>query len=73
VLSIAVSPACQGFGIADRLMEVAEAAARNAGAASMNLTVHPTNIRAVRFYERQGWQPLPSAEGWSGGMTKSLS
>lgn len=72
VLSIGVVPACQGLGTADQLMDVAEAAARNAGAASMNLTVHPTNIRAVRFYERRGWQPNHSAEGWSGGMTKSL-
>lgn len=73
VLSVAVDPSTQGTGVGQLLMAEAEARARAAGFASMHLTVHPDNDRAVRFYEKGGWLRASSADGtWSGRMTRQL-
>jgi ribosomal protein S18 acetylase RimI-like enzyme len=73
VLSIAVDPERQGLGIGRLLMDVVEAEARKGGFQQLHLTVHPTNIQAVSFYERCGWNKvLTECEAWNGGMRKSL-
>jgi ribosomal protein S18 acetylase RimI-like enzyme len=71
ILSIAVDPAARGTGTATMLIDSAEREARARGSASMHLSVHPGNTRAVRFYEREGWVRVPD-EGWTGFMHKSL-
>jgi ribosomal protein S18 acetylase RimI-like enzyme len=73
ILVLAVSPAARGTGVADLLIDEAEARARQAGLTQMQLTVQPGNARAVRFYERNGWSRHGDRPGpWSGCMTKAL-
>jgi len=73
ILVLAVSPAARGTGVAGVLLDEAEARARQAGFAQMQLTVRPGNARAVRFYERNGWSRDGDRPGpWSGRMTKAL-
>lgn len=74
VLSIATDPAIRGKGAGRALMLDAERRARSLGFSQMTLTVHPTNSRAVRFYEELGWKRRVGSDGaWSGGMTRSLN
>jgi ribosomal protein S18 acetylase RimI-like enzyme len=73
VLSIAVNPDTQGSGIGKMIMQAVESEARRSGFASMNLTVHPTNITAVAFYEGCGWKKIIKSSGqWSGSMSKRI-
>ena len=52
-------------------MMEAEARARRDGYASMLLTVHPDNARAVTFYEQLGWERHTIGDGdWTGNMEK---
>jgi ribosomal protein S18 acetylase RimI-like enzyme len=52
-------------------MAEAEGRARRLGHRCMNLTVHPDNTRAVRFYEQLGWNR--TGEPWTGAMTRELT
>lgn len=72
ILSIAVSPTARGSGVADDLMSAAESAAIRRGFELMNLTVNPDNRRAIRFYERLGWERVEGGEGWTGRMIKRI-
>lgn len=72
ILSIAVSPTARGTGAADDLMSAAESAAIMRGFELMNLTVNPDNRRAIRFYERLGWERVEGGEGWTGRMIKRI-
>jgi ribosomal protein S18 acetylase RimI-like enzyme len=72
VLSIAAHPRAWGSGIAETLMDHADTEAMRRGVHTMVLTVHPTNTRAVRFYERLGWQKIPENTSWDGRMHKRL-
>lgn len=74
ILSIAVDPEKQGMGIGRIIMQDVEQDALQKGFAELNLTVHPTNTKAVTFYEGCGWQRVikDSAE-WSGSMVKPLA
>lgn len=74
ILSIAVAPAVQGGGVGRCLLETSEQHARQHGFAQMGLTVHPSNIQAVGFYERMGWvKVLREGENvWEGAMKKQL-
>lgn len=72
ILSIAVSPKYQGMGASKLLMEYSEKVARDRGFTRMGLTVHPSNGRAVRFYEKMGWQKDAVDGVWSGHMSKIL-
>jgi ribosomal protein S18 acetylase RimI-like enzyme len=73
ILSIAVSPDHQGSGAAKLLMEYSEQVAIERGFTRMVLTVHPSNSRAVRFYEKMGWQKDEVDGVWSGHMSKLLT
>ena len=53
--SLAVDPAYQGKGIAGRLMERAEQAAREAGALYMRLEVAGKNTAAISLYRKLGY------------------
>lgn len=71
ILSIAVEPQWQGRGAASELMTVAEQEAHLSGLRSMSLTVDPSNLRAVRFYERQGWHRSSPSAAWTGLMVRT--
>ena len=53
--SMAVAPEHQGQGLGRDLLEVAEAAALDSGAAVMRLEVHPLNFAAIALYRRAGY------------------
>lgn len=73
ILSIAVEPHYHGQGIAQQLMEYVEHVARERGFTQMALTVHPSNGRAIRFYEKLDWQRDSAKSAWTGRMTKCLT
>lgn len=51
-----VAPAKIGQGIARPLMRLAEGRLRDAGVARAHLIASVGNDRAIRFYEREGWE-----------------
>ena len=53
--SMAVAPEHQGQGLGRDLLEAAEAAALDSGAAVMRLEVHPLNFAAIALYRRAGY------------------
>jgi ribosomal protein S18 acetylase RimI-like enzyme len=74
ILAIATDPSVRGAGAGRALMADAEGRARTLGHKRAVLTVHPSNSRAVRFYEQLGWTRLTSdGRPWSGAMEKQLS
>lgn len=73
ILSIAVDPRHQGSGAAQLLMEYSEQEALRRGFSRMHLTVHPSNTRAVRFYEKMGWQRDEHNGVWDGSMSKMIT
>ena len=54
--SISVAPDCQGQGLGRRLMNAAEAWARQHGAPDIRLTVWAFNQRALALYEELGFE-----------------
>ena len=56
--SVAVSPACRGRGIADRLIADGEVRAREAGRLFLRLEVDVNNSGAIRLYEKLGYKPF---------------
>lgn len=72
ILSIAIAPQHQGSGAARLLMEYSERVAIERGFTCMGLTVHPSNGRAVRFYEKTGWQRNMENGVWDGHMSKAI-
>lgn len=73
ILAICTHPEVQGKGAGRCLMAAAEARAGELGYERMNLSVHPSNSQAVRFYRKQGWVPDAEGEAWSGQMYKDLT
>ena len=59
LLSICVRPECEGQGVAARLLTAFEEAAVEGGFDSLRLSVLGDNVRARRFYERNGWELRP--------------
>ncbi|MET7334382.1 GNAT family N-acetyltransferase [Nonomuraea sp. NPDC005650] len=57
ITSIYVLPAAWRCGVGRQLMTAAMLALRSADFASATLWVLEGNVRAIRFYERLGWQP----------------
>ncbi|MDX2089246.1 MAG: GNAT family N-acetyltransferase [Kofleriaceae bacterium] len=73
VLAIATSRDVRGRGAGRALMLEAEARARTGGHRRMVLTVHPSNARAVAFYEQLHWVRTIGSDGtWSGAMHRDL-
>jgi len=54
--SISVAPDCQGQGLGRRLMQAAEAWARQRGAPDIRLNVWAFNQRALALYEELGYE-----------------
>jgi ribosomal protein S18 acetylase RimI-like enzyme len=73
ILAIAVHPQHQRLGIGNILMQKIEELAILKGFHSMHLSVHPSNLHAVSFYEKLGWRRASAPEiEWWGLMTKNL-
>lgn len=51
-----VDAACHGTGLAHQLMDITVDEARRRGARSVWLGVFEKNVRAIRFYEKQGFR-----------------
>lgn len=73
ILSIAVTPQFHGSGAARLLMEYAERVALERSFTHIGLTVHASNKRAVRFYEKMGWQRNIYEGKWDGQMSKAVA
>ena len=73
VLCIAVHPKFQGNGIGGKLLRAAEELAYSRGHNRAELTVKTTNVSAIRFYERSGWEKLTVDGQWTGAMQKHFS
>jgi ribosomal protein S18 acetylase RimI-like enzyme len=73
ILAIAVHPRWQHLGAGKRMMAQSESIARARGFSQMDLTVHPENEQALRFYERLGWERIVRDGVWGGGMRKPLA
>ncbi len=72
ILAIAVSPHYQSHGIGKILMETAENIAVSSGFTKMDLTVNPSNVKAIKFYERLNWEKILTKGEWKGIMEKKL-
>jgi ribosomal protein S18 acetylase RimI-like enzyme len=72
VQAIAVHPSCQGAGLGFDLMDHAESEAIARGVPRMILSVLPTNLKAVHFYERLGWERTDHTP-WDGTMAKRFT
>lgn len=73
ILSIGVDPKLQHQGIGKLLMEAEEEEARKRGHREMHLTVAITNLTAISFYEKLGWEKQFSDDGsFQGAMIKLL-
>lgn len=59
VCKMTVTPAARGLGLARRLLEVCEAAAREAGAARLYLETNSALKPAIALYESAGFLHLP--------------
>ena len=73
LLAIAVSPEARGHGVGALLVDEATRRARATGYDRLELSVHPDNEGAIRFYERIGWSKLTSGDAWSGRMWRPAS
>ena len=73
ILSIATHPQAQRTGIGRALLEEAKQEAQSRGFARMHLSVSPENGKAIRFYEREGWQKVDEEGTWKGQMQKRCS
>lgn len=56
LLSIAVHPDCQGEGVSSKLLSFFETQLVNLGVSSYGLSVKRTNVRAIKFYQKTGFQ-----------------
>lgn len=74
ILSIAVDPQAQGSGIGRALMNEVERSALEAGFQKIELSVRPSNIQALSFYEKLGWKKVfyDQSQPWQGYMHKEL-
>ncbi len=73
ILAIGVAPDFQKLGIGRLLLLDAEKEAIKCGFEQMDLSVHPTNVKAVRFYEKLGWQKVAPNDLWTGVMIKKIN
>ncbi|MBP5858620.1 GNAT family N-acetyltransferase/peptidase C39 family protein [Marivibrio halodurans] len=56
--SFALLPDWRGWGVAEALLDAAEADCRAEGIIHLRLEVRADNARALRFYERAGYEPF---------------
>jgi GNAT superfamily N-acetyltransferase len=61
-----VEPASRGSGVAAALLRSLERAARARGWTTLRLETGPAQPEAIRFYEREGYRPIPLYGGYVG-------
>jgi len=66
IRGMAVLPDWQGRGVAQRLMETAEAEVRERGGARVSLDTTDPLQRAIRFYEKNGYRRTGNIEDFFG-------
>ena len=71
-LASAVARSARGHGVGARLVEEAARRAARGGFDRMELSVHPDNATAIRFYEGIGWRKIVAAGGWTGRMWRPV-
>lgn len=64
LLNLAVHPSFRRQGVGSRLLEETLAAASQGGATRIFLEVRPSNVPALRFYERHGFQVCGRRPGY---------
>jgi ribosomal protein S18 acetylase RimI-like enzyme len=62
IRSLAVRPSYRRQGIGSKLMDAAEALARERGLSALVLLVRPDNEAALAMYQRRGYQVVPPEE-----------
>jgi len=62
--SIAIAPRAWGNGLGQKLLQAAEANAREHDCAYLRLEVRPDNASAIRLYERNGYYPFARIEDY---------
>lgn len=72
ILSIAVHPDFQGYGVGKILLNHAELYAHENNFKKMHLTVNVKNNAAIGFYEKLGWEKVSIENLWRGRMEKVL-
>jgi ribosomal protein S18 acetylase RimI-like enzyme len=72
ILAIATDVSAHGSGVGRLLMKTAESYAVENDFKMMRLTVNPTNINAIQFYEHIGWTKDDSPGTWNGRFYKRL-
>jgi ribosomal protein S18 acetylase RimI-like enzyme len=73
VLAVATLPSQQHAGVGALVMSALESKARERGFGHMHLSVQPSNLQAVRFYEELGWSRVAPGSAWRGVMEKSVA
>jgi len=74
ILAIAIDPQYQQRGVGRLLMQTAETEALQHSYSQMHLTVHPSNEKAIHFYEGLGWKKVSQGnDAWKGYMHKTLA
>lgn len=61
IYHLAVDPACQGRGLARRLIDECVAGLNRAGLQRANILVAKDNPRGLEFWKRCGWEDLEGA------------
>ena len=64
VIDIGLAPDARGLGLGSALLRWAQAGARDAGAAGIDLHAAVVNARARSLYQRLGFRPEGAAEGY---------
>ena len=64
VLTLAVHPEFQGKGLARKILEHVLMISRERGAESIFLEVRPSNQRAIRIYEKAGFNEIGIRKGY---------
>jgi ribosomal protein S18 acetylase RimI-like enzyme len=72
ILAIAVDPNRQTTGVGKRIMQEAERIARERDFHLMTLVVNPSNVQAIGFYEKIGWERALVKGEWRGNMLRWL-
>jgi GNAT superfamily N-acetyltransferase len=61
-----VAPASRGSGVATALLRTLEEKARARGWTTLRLETGPAQPDAIRFYEREGYRPIPLYGAYAG-------
>jgi len=61
IYHLAVEPACQGYGLGNRLLDECLESLRRVGLKRVIIMVADDNARGREFWKRRGWEEIPGA------------